>query len=85
MGGGAEKYFAPLVVEAQEKLLTQESNLILTSDGIHDYLDEEDLEELLNADIDAYRLCKIMAAAARENGSVDDISIVIVDRLGRFS
>lgn len=84
MGGGADRYFASLLVEAQEKIATQESNLILTSDGVHDYVDEEHLEELLGSCEDAYKLCKQIVAKARENGSTDDISIVIVDRLGRF-
>ena len=84
MGGGADSYFEPLVIETNEKLLKQESNLILTSDGIHDYLEEETLEDLLNSDCDIQVLCKKIAQSARENGSTDDISIIIVDRLGKY-
>ncbi len=84
LGGGKEEYLHKLQIEAQDKLLEQDSNLILTCDGIHDYMGEEELEMLLAASVDAQEVCKSIAQEARKNGSCDDISIVIVDRLGRF-
>jgi len=83
-GGGSDDYFASLLVSSEEKIVTQESNLILTSDGIHDYVEEEELEEMLAKGEDVYQLCKEIVQKARENGSTDDISIIMVDRLGKY-
>ena len=70
--------------EEQERILTQESNLILTSDGIHDYLEAEAMEVALAAECDAETVCRNIARLARVNGSTDDISIIIVDRLEKY-
>lgn len=84
LGAGKKENASSLKVENQERLLHQESNFFMTSDGIHDYLEETDLEELLASDTDAETVCRKIAAKARANGSTDDISIVIVDRLGKY-
>lgn len=84
LGGGDEDYFEPLQIELQEKILNQESNLILTSDGIHDYIEEDELETELGASGEIYELCKRIVKKARENGSTDDISLIIVDRLQKY-
>lgn len=85
LGGNTPEYFQQLAIEDQEKLFEQNNNLIVTCDGIHDYIEEHTLENLLSIEASAYQVCKAIAAAARENGSTDDISIVIVDRLGKYN
>lgn len=60
--------------EAGEKLL-------LTSDGIHDYIKEEEIKKIListkNIQINIDKLIE----KAKENNSKDDISVLIIDNL----
>lgn len=51
--------------------------LILTSDGIHDYLSVDFIEEVF-ADHQYEDAIRNISAAARENGSQDDISIAVI-------
>lgn len=84
LGGGKEDYIHQLCV-TEEGFATKDSNIILTSDGIHDYMDEEELEEKMLAETDSKKLCEEIARRARENGSEDDISIIMIDRMGRYT
>lgn len=84
LGGGREEYFQALQIETQDSVSAQESNLLLTCDGIHDYVGEEELEMLLLSAGEAQTVCRSMAETARKNGSLDDISIILVDRMGRY-
>ena len=84
LGGGSEKYLQELCV-TEEDLATKENNIILTSDGIHDYIEGEELEEKLLSEMDPKKLCEEIAKRARENGSNDDISIVIIDRMEKYN
>lgn len=83
LGGNKEEYIQELRV-TEEGFATKDSNIILTSDGIHDYMDEEELEEKLISETEPKKLCEEIARRARENGSEDDISIVIIDRMGKY-
>ena len=54
--------------------------LILTSDGIHDFVDLDFMEETLvssDSDLDA---AKKISDIARKNGSKDDATIIILRR-----
>lgn len=83
-GGNREGLFDKLQVEVQEGMTEQDNNLILTCDGIHDYVSEEDLEDILSENSKAAEVCKKIAGLARSKGSTDDISIIIIDRLGKY-
>lgn len=77
MGGGSDDYCSSLVVKKLGDSYKNEL-LILTSDGIHDYLTEEELEQILiNSDNDECATRNIIEMA-REKGSSDDCSIVII-------
>lgn len=84
-GGNRSRFFEKLCVETNLDIPKQDENLILTSDGIHDYVDVSELEKLLfEGAADAKAVCEGIAKRARDNGSTDDISIVVVDRAGRY-
>lgn len=84
LGGNREGLFDKIRVEANNGILEQEGNLILTCDGIHDYVSEEELEDKLSEEKSAQEICREIAQLARANGSTDDISIIMVDRLGKY-
>lgn len=84
LGGNREGLFEKIRVETQNNILEQDGNLILTCDGIHDYVNVEEMEDMLGEGTDAQKVCKEIAGLARANGSTDDISIIIVDRLGKY-
>lgn len=54
------------------------TRIVMTSDGIHDFLSEEELEQMLQDDITEEKLTFI-ARKAREKGSKDDISIIVME------
>lgn len=54
--------------------------LVLTSDGIHDYVDIDFMEEALANAPSPAQAAKIIAEKARENGSRDDQSLIILRR-----
>ena len=65
-------------LQVQEFNLIPETRILITSDGIHDFLSEEELEKFLQGDLSEEVLYSI-ARKSRENGSEDDISIVILE------
>lgn len=53
---------------------------LLTSDGIHDYLTTDDLEEIIGEYCSAFSIaCEEIMKMAIKKGSVDDMSIIIAD------
>lgn len=71
-GGGAERLFSPEIIE-----LGDISNLIITSDGVHDFVDIDTLEELICSEFDAKKICENVIKCALNNGSCDDMSILV--------
>ena len=77
MGGGNAKLIKPLVVEKQsEDLLSR--TMLLSSDGVHEYLSGTEIEEILNGDGSAADKAKALCSAALERGSEDDRTVVII-------
>lgn len=78
-GGGSEKYLGQLLVKSIENH-SNISTMLLTSDGIHEYVGIDILEELLasgNSDLDIIEeMCRI----AEANGSKDDRTAVLIRR-----
>jgi len=52
--------------------------LLLTSDGVHEYLGIDELEDMFKEYDEDVRLCRGIASKAINNGSCDDISAIIV-------
>lgn len=51
--------------------------LILTSDGIHDYVSLDEMEYIYCTENDRVKFCKKLIEQARKNGSMDDMSISV--------
>lgn len=77
-GGGDTQYANQLVVE---KILPDglPEVLLLTSDGVHEYVDEDFLESALAQGDDSLALGQILEEAAK-NGSTDDKTVIIIRR-----
>lgn len=54
------------------------AGFVITSDGLHDYLDEEVVEDFVAFGLFSEDAFKRLVQQARENGSVDDVSVIIV-------
>lgn len=72
-GGGSQDLFKIKVTHIDPLV----APIMLTSDGIHDYLNVDQMEDI----IEEYGLCETtcveMIKAARNNGSLDDASIIL--------
>lgn len=67
-------------LDCQNVSADQVERFFLTSDGVHDYLCYDDLDELFCGSDTPETLLKAIADKAAENGSRDDISIVLLER-----
>ncbi len=72
-GGGTEKLFSPDVID-----ISDFNNIVMTSDGIHDYVDIDYMEEIICSEKSPQEKCNALMQAASHNGSVDDSSIVLI-------
>lgn len=52
--------------------------LLITSDGIHEYVSIDDLENIINSDIPNDRKCSAIHEAAQIAGSKDDMTAVLI-------
>lgn len=62
-----------------KEFLQPEGLYILTTDGIHDFLDEDIFWELLEEECSWEEKLELIMQAARDNGSKDDQSIIVVE------
>lgn len=70
-GGGLPKLFTPDIFE-----YSFGNAILITSDGIHDFVDIDTIEDILFGGEDISLKADRLIAAAMENGSCDDISIL---------
>ena len=54
--------------------------IVLTSDGIHDYVDIDSFEEILTETIPMQERLEKIWRLAKENGSADDCSIIVMEK-----
>ena len=54
--------------------------LIVTSDGIHDHVSIDEMEDIYCAADDKVKFCKKLIEQAVENGSVDDASVMVLNK-----
>ena len=73
-GGGSSRFLSVLTVSA----LPEYQTLLLTSDGIHDHLTLDCMEEILSLDLSDNDKCRLLLKKARQNGSRDDASIMVI-------
>lgn len=79
MGGNDSKLLNQLVV----KKIFQENfpkALLITSDGIHEYMDIDSMEEFMNEECDDIEIVHRIIKYAESNGSKDDKSVLIMRR-----
>jgi protein phosphatase len=67
----------PNVVEAT---LDDDQMLVLCSDGVHKRLEGDDIGRVLTADAPLVRRCTRLVALARARGSVDDATVLVVQK-----
>ncbi len=75
MGSGTPARIAQLQIIEVEK---EYSGYVLTSDGIHDYMDVEDIEDFISRGDWSKQAFEKLSQQAKDNGSDDDKSIIIV-------
>lgn len=74
LGGGSDSLMKPLVVGT----LGNWGTLLLTSDGIHDYVSIDFLEDILTSDMDNQLKCEAIIEEAKASGSLDDLTVVLL-------
>ena len=80
-GGGNPALINSLVFEESNEALSNAKRIVLTSDGVHEYVFVDELEDVLNNEaLEPISMCKEILNLAKANGSTDDKSIVIIDR-----
>ena len=77
MGGGREKNIKTLVVkQLPENLIS--SSFLMTSDGIHDSLSQDEIEDILKSDASMSDKAKMLCSTALGHESKDDRSAIII-------
>jgi len=79
MGGGNLKYLDSLYVK-ECGALEQCKRILLSSDGIHEYVPIDDLEEFILGEISEETM-KLLVNKAEKNGSNDDKTVIVIDRM----
>lgn len=80
-GGGNPALINSLVFEENNEALLNAKRIVLTSDGVHEYVSIDEMEDILNNEsISPLQACEEIINIAKVNGSSDDKSIVIIDR-----
>lgn len=74
MGGGKESYFK---LKTADITSNNSPVLMLTSDGIHEYITMDDIEDTFDELGLSVEACDRIIEIARQNGSMDDASILI--------
>lgn len=72
-GGGTNRLFRPQFID-----ITLSGSVLMTSDGIHDYIDIDKLEQLLSSGEKDASICRTLISIALEAGSEDDMSVVLL-------
>lgn len=81
LGGENPALIKSLIFEESCKAILNSKRIVMTSDGIHEYVSDNDLEiHLNNRNIDVVCACREIIDIAKANGSFDDRSIVILDK-----
>ena len=78
-GGGNLALINSLVFEERNEALSNTKRIVLTSDGVHEYVSIDELEDVLNNEnLEPLSMCSEILKIAKEKGSTDDKSIIII-------
>lgn len=80
MGGGNEKLLEALSVSEVSKSIENFRKIIITSDGVHEYVSIDELEEIMCYASSEKGICERVVLKTLKNGSQDDISIIVIAR-----
>ena len=69
---------SPTLLRLKQIDVSGQDTLILISDGIHDYISLDEMEDIYCAEDDKLEFCKKLIEQAVENGSMDDLSIIML-------
>ena len=58
--------------------LSRFHRILLTSDGVHEYVDLDTTETIISSDLGDLDKCKQILQNAKKHGSTDDLSVVII-------
>lgn len=70
----------PVLLKLKQIDVSGQDTLILTSDGIHDYVSLDEMEDIYCAADDKVEFCKKLIEQAVENGSMDDMSVAVLNK-----
>lgn len=79
LGGGTSQYGQDICVK-ENNALNLCKRLLLTSDGIHEFVSIDELEEFAVGEISEETMV-LLANKAEENGSLDDKTLIVIDRM----
>ena len=80
-GGGNPALINSLVFEESNETLSNTKRIVLTSDGVHEYVSIDELEDVLNNEsLEPLSMCNEILNIAKANGSTDDKSIIIINK-----
>ena len=80
-GGGNSALINSLVFEESNEVLSNAKRIVLTSDGVHEYISIDEMEDILNDEsLEPSSMCNEILSIAKSNGSTDDKSIIIIYR-----
>ncbi len=79
MGGGDKKFINGLQVKEYTNL-KQCGRILMTTDGIHEYVSIDELEEFMVGDVSENKIRKL-TEKANAKGSEDDKTIIVIDKM----
>ena len=79
LGGGNTQYGSAVCVKEYDTLNAYK-RLLLTTDGIHEYVSIDDLEDFVSGEISEITM-QMLADKAKANGASDDQTIIVIDRM----
>ena len=76
-GGGDERFLGLLSIK--QVFQTGFPRIaLLTSDGVHEHVSIDDMEDIINTDIDDTEIAESLVCLAERNGSLDDKTVVLL-------
>lgn len=78
LGGGNAQYGSAVIIK-ENNALSSYKRLLLTTDGIHEYMSIDELEDFMVGEI-SEKTMKLLVNKANTNGSLDDKTVIVIDR-----
>ena len=79
LGGGNTQYGSAVCVK-EYNTLNAYKRLLLTTDGIHEYVSIDELEDFMSGELSETTM-QLLSDKAKRNGSSDDQTIIVIDRM----